>query len=217
MEIWLTFNNLNERHQLPVLPPDIKITCGSKNETVYISGLGDITIIQDPDLKTFTFSSYFPGARDYTWAHPNVHKPEIYLKNIQRWKDSGKPMRFIVISDSLNLNYACTIEQFDYEERAGDVNTIYYTISLKEYRFIKPRKLESKAVSTDKKNTTPTVAVNTKAQRPNQKTTPVTHTVKSGDTLIKIGRKYNKNWREIAKKNGIKPPYIIKVGQKIKL
>lgn len=44
-----------------------------------------------------------------------------------------------------------------------------------------------------------------------------TYTVVKGDTLIKIGVKLHKDWREIAKKNNIKPPYIIHIGQKLKV
>lgn len=50
-------------------------------------------------------------------------------------------------------------------------------------------------------------------KKPNYKT----YTVKKGDTLSKIGKKYNVKWTDIAKDNGIKFPYIIKVGQKLKI
>ena len=48
-------------------------------------------------------------------------------------------------------------------------------------------------------------------------TTANTYTVKSGDTLSKIGRNTGIDWKEIAKINGIKSPYTIYVGQKLKL
>ena len=44
-----------------------------------------------------------------------------------------------------------------------------------------------------------------------------TYTVVKGDTLTKIGAKLHKDWKEIAKKNGIKSPYIIRIGQKLKV
>ena len=43
-----------------------------------------------------------------------------------------------------------------------------------------------------------------------------TYTVKSGDTLSGIGAKLGVNWKTIASKNGIKSPYIIYPGQKLK-
>lgn len=45
----------------------------------------------------------------------------------------------------------------------------------------------------------------------------VWHTVVKGDTLSKIGKQYNVKWQDIASKNGIKFPYIIRVGQRIKI
>lgn len=49
--------------------------------------------------------------------------------------------------------------------------------------------------------------------RPNYDIKVDTYTVTEGDTLIKIGKKLGINWKEIAKLNSIKEPYVIKVGQ----
>lgn len=42
-----------------------------------------------------------------------------------------------------------------------------------------------------------------------------TYIVQKGDYLIKIGKKFNKNWKVIAKNNNIKFPYIIHIGQEL--
>ncbi len=39
--------------------------------------------------------------------------------------------------------------------------------------------------------------------------------VEKGDYLIKIGKKFNKDWRVIANDNNIKDPHIIYPGQKL--
>lgn len=44
-----------------------------------------------------------------------------------------------------------------------------------------------------------------------------THVVKSGDSLSKIAKTYKVKWRELAKKNKIKPPYTIYVGDKLEI
>ena len=44
-----------------------------------------------------------------------------------------------------------------------------------------------------------------------------TYTVQKGDTLSKIGSKTGIAWRTIADLNGIKSPYVVKVGQVLKL
>jgi len=45
----------------------------------------------------------------------------------------------------------------------------------------------------------------------------ITYTVKSGDTLSGIAKKYNTTYQAIANKNGIKNPNFIKVGQVLKI
>lgn len=46
---------------------------------------------------------------------------------------------------------------------------------------------------------------------------PDTHTVKKGDTLFSIGLEYGYYYKDIARVNNIEPPYVIKVGQVLKL
>ncbi len=45
----------------------------------------------------------------------------------------------------------------------------------------------------------------------------ITYVVQKGDYLIKIGKKFNVNWKDIAKLNNIQFPYIIKVGDILKI
>lgn len=46
---------------------------------------------------------------------------------------------------------------------------------------------------------------------------PDTHTVKKGDTLFSIGLEYGYDYKDIARVNNIDAPYVIKVGQTLKL
>ncbi len=46
---------------------------------------------------------------------------------------------------------------------------------------------------------------------------PDTHTVKKGDTLFSIGLEYGYDYKDIARVNNIEAPYVIKVGQTLKL
>jgi len=46
---------------------------------------------------------------------------------------------------------------------------------------------------------------------------PDTYTVKKGDTLYSIGLEYGFDYKEIAQWNDIQPPYVIRVGQALKL
>lgn len=46
---------------------------------------------------------------------------------------------------------------------------------------------------------------------------PDTHTVKKGDTLFSIGLEYGYYYKDIARVNNIETPYVIKIGQTLKL
>ncbi len=46
---------------------------------------------------------------------------------------------------------------------------------------------------------------------------PEVHVVKKGDTLHSLGLEYGYDYKEIAQKNNIAPPYIIHIGQQLKL
>ena len=46
---------------------------------------------------------------------------------------------------------------------------------------------------------------------------PDSYTVKKGDTLYALGLEFGFDYKEIARWNDIQPPYVIKVGQKLKL
>lgn len=46
---------------------------------------------------------------------------------------------------------------------------------------------------------------------------PDTHTVKKGDTLFSIGLEYGYDYKDIARANNIEPPYVIKIGQTLRL
>ncbi|HEY9210219.1 MAG TPA: peptidoglycan DD-metalloendopeptidase family protein [Methylotenera sp.] len=46
---------------------------------------------------------------------------------------------------------------------------------------------------------------------------PDTHTVKKGDTLFSIGLEYGYYYKDIARANNIEAPYVIKIGQTLKL
>jgi len=46
---------------------------------------------------------------------------------------------------------------------------------------------------------------------------PDTHTVKKGDTLFSIGLEYGYDYKDVARINNIETPYVIKIGQTLKL
>ena len=58
-EIWLTYDSNKKRLQIPVLPEKIEISYPEKNDTVYVYGVGEVTIKKHPGAFVMKWSSFF--------------------------------------------------------------------------------------------------------------------------------------------------------------
>ncbi|MMZ62001.1 LysM domain/BON superfamily protein [compost metagenome] len=111
-----------------------------------------------------------------------------------------------------------TIRNFEYEERGGEPEDVYYTLDLKEYIFITAAKKGDKTKTSGSAGVSmPKLA----AARPSMREAPKAYTVKAGDSLWKIAARVYGNgddWRKIYDKNkktiGANPN-LIKPGQKL--
>lgn len=183
-QMWFTYNAEKEKIQLPVLPTSFKVKNGSNNDSVNIAGLGEIIIMQSRPALQFSFSSFFPAAKFPGLQVSSITKPLTLIEKINSWKASKKPIHFIATACGIDL-YA-TIENFDYSEEGGDPGTYQYSITLKEYREITVRQVKvniPKATATVKKE----------QPRVDNTVQPKTYTVKSGDCLWNIAKKFYGN------------------------
>lgn len=178
-QMWLTYNAEKEKIQLPVLPLSFKTKNGSSNDTMDITGLGEIVIMQSRPALQFSFSSFFPAAKFPGLQVSSITKPLTLIQKINTWKAGKKPVHFIATACGVDL-YA-TIENFEYSEEGGDPGTYQYSITLKEYREITVRQ-----VKVEKKKAT----VKKEEKRVDNTVQPKTYTVKSGDCLWNIAKKY---------------------------
>ena len=210
-EIWLTFDGDKQRILFTVLPDTINWQCGSYNESVKISGLGEITIPQNRPAYVFSFSSFFPAKTFRGITSEERMYPHGLVQQILYWKNSGKPVHFMILG--VKINMFCTIEEFNISENGGDVGTIYYSIKLKEYRVITVRQIKVKDN---------TASLSNANKRVDNTVTPETYTVKKGDCLFNIAKKYlgdSSKWREIynLNKDKIKNANLIYPGQVLRM
>lgn len=178
-QMWLTYNAEKEKIQLPVLPETFKTSNGSSNDSMDITGLGEIIIMQSRPALQFSFSSFFPAAKFPGLQVSSITKPLTLVQKINTWKASKKPVHFIATACGVDLY--CAIEKFDYSEKGGDPGTYQYSITLKEYREITVRQVKVDIPSKE-------ATVEKEEARVDNSVQPKTYTVKSGDCLWNIAK-----------------------------
>lgn len=211
-EFWISQGK--ERLRFPVLPEAIDIANSVQNDSVKISGLGELTFIEEPGAKEISFSSFFPKRYTPIAEYQNLPSPENAIAKIEKWMKAKKPVQFLITGTKINMT--CSIENLKYSEGDNEIGDRNFDIVLKEYKTASPRKIKQKK--------------KTKAKRPS-KASPKTYTVKKGDTLWDIaGRFYGNStqWRKIwnanktamikrSKRNIRQPGHWIFPGQKLKI
>lgn len=129
---YLSYNNGAEKIQLPVPLSSFEINVKQNNSTVNINNLGELNMIGKTGLITLSLSSFFPN-QQYSFCQCTPSSPYTYIKQIDTWRTSGKPIR-VTVSDT-PINYAVTIDNFKWSEKDGTCD-VYFTLDLKEYKFL---------------------------------------------------------------------------------
>lgn len=119
----------------PVSPADFEVTNPYNNTTVNILNLGDINMIGKKGLSGLQFKSFFP-AQPYSFVQTlSIANPYDYVSRIKKMAESGQPCTISITGTDVSM--PCTIENFRYEEK-DQTSDVYFSISLKEYRYIMP-------------------------------------------------------------------------------
>ena len=205
MEFWLKKSN-SDKIMLPVNPESFAFTEKHNNTSVNVNSIGEVNLLGKRDLKTGTISSHFPK-RDRNYANNSGRQaPYTYINKLLSWKSSGKPVRLIITGTK--INFQVTIETLKYGEQDG-TGDVYYDLTLKEYRAVEIKKTKLKKKTTKKKS---------KPKRPAAKKKTKTYTVKSGDCLWNIAKRFYGNGAQYTKiynanRGKIKNPNLIYPGQ----
>ena len=132
------------------------------------------------------------------------------VRAIQDARDSGEPLRLLLLGTDLDINMTVGVDDFNYHETAGEVGDIYYSIQLTQWKPYGAKRLNIQTVSST-------------VQRSGTPATQKTHTVASGDTLWAIAKRAYGNggkWKTLyeANKSVIGGnPNAIKVGQVLQI
>ncbi|MGK4115767.1 LysM peptidoglycan-binding domain-containing protein [Lysinibacillus capsici] len=217
--------------QFPVAPAELSTKINGRNETIVLMNEGEVNIIKKTGLTDIEFEVLLPNVKYPFSVYPNGFQPAtFYLEKLEKLKVDTKPFQFIInrMMPNGNLlfdtNMTVSIEEYEILESAENGFDVNVRIKLKQYKAYGNKKINLKA-ATKAGNSTSTAKTATKAtveqKRPTTgKTTPKIHTVKEGETLWAIAKKYlgdGSKYTELAKINNISNPNVIKAGQVIKL
>lgn len=199
---------------IPVVPPAIQYTDGpAQADSVKIINLGNVNYPNGVDLDTIGWTSFFPARYDAAYVTTSqLLRPTAYRDRLSSWKDNGTALQLVCPAAGINKEVYLDSFTWDFSGFEGD---IAYTVSFKEIKTVRPKKLTPSG-------TVPPKGKKSKEDRnaaPEQ-ATPKTYTVKSGDTLSRIAKAQGiRSWRTIYEKNRgkIKNPNVISVGQVLKL
>lgn len=172
----------------PITPGELDIKIGSNNKVITLINEGDINVLKSPSLTEIEFEARFP-MRKYPYSR-NVSKFETYFDKFQELKEDKKSFRFVVARMTpsgkrlWDTNILVALEDFSINENADEGDDVLITFQLKQYKEygvkVLPKSKEKTSTSTSNK------------PRSNGSNAPKseTYTVKSGDCLWNIAKKY---------------------------
>lgn len=166
VKIFFEYNN--EVIQLPVNPDEISIQKNGKNEVVEVVQLGEVNILKDPALSTFSIDSYFPFYDDTSGVltHGKDFKtPEELTNFFNKPFNKKEPLRMIITGLWASENekrkqqantekveedilpqkgkaIVLSIENFETRYVGGDKDTLY-KIEFKQYKNFGAKKYKS--------------------------------------------------------------------------
>ena len=212
------FDYNNETIRLPVNPEKFSIGIEQEGTKKTVVGLGAINIIGNVKLQEIEFEAEFPcQQQSYVTTKNQFKGPYFYLEKFKKYMVEKKPVRFVLTrnyeeaKDLKNVSMLVTISSMDIDEEALEEGDLKITFNLLEYR-----PYTSKTVNVVIKKKIHVIKEN---NPPRPVSTPVaiqtrTYTVKKGDCLWNIAKKYYGNGNQYMKiynanKDKIKKPSLI--------
>ena len=196
--------------QLPVNPlDDVTFNQPGNTKSFDIVAIGEVIRIGRRKLLTTSIKSIFTD-KDYPFVLVDDPLPaKTYVDTLKKMRESGKPQRFIMTGDGIDINLSCYLLDFKAAQNFGEWDEYFYTLQLKEYR---PH--SAKLISITKTGN-PAAGGEKRAESSKN---PANHTVVKGDCLWNIAKEYYgdaSRWPEIyeANKGKIKDPHWIYPGQ----
>lgn len=189
--------------KLPVTPESLEIKIKNKNKTVDLINEGEINLLKTPGLSEVSFSFLLPQ-NNYHFAN-NLQSVEVYMDKLENLKTEQKSFQFIVYREAygkvlFETNMKVSLEDYTLSESADDNTDLRVSVNLKQYR-----EWGTKTIKVTRKSTTSTKKATKKStSTKNKKSSSSTYTVKKGDCLWNIAKRFygsGTQWKKIYNAN----------------
>lgn len=183
MDIYLSGKNSESKTvklRIPVLPSDpITLSMSGSYQEHDILDLGKVRVPNGKELKELSFASFFPGEqlKDYPFIRGKWQTSSTYDNVITYWLENGSDVNVLITGTSINMNMR--ISKYE-TQHSGAFGNISYALTFFTAR-------DPIITSTQAQTTTKTSGTSRAS------TTSKTYTVKSGDCLWNIAKKFYGN------------------------
>lgn len=210
---------------MPITPSKVKVKINNQNDTLTLINGEEINILKEPGLTDVSFDLLLPQV-SYPFTNGGAQSADYYLSLFERLKTSKQPFQFILNRSMptgrrlFYTNLTVGMEDYQITDDAEEGFDITVTVSLKQYRHYGTKTVTIQPAPTPAE--TPTATVEQPQRETSQAPQQSTYTVKSGDCLWNIAKKYlgdGSRYNEIynLNKDKITNPNLIYAGQVLTL
>lgn len=210
---------------MPITPSKVTVKINNQNKTMTLINGEEINILKAAGLSDVSFELVLPQV-SYPFSNGGAQSAAYYLSLFERLKVSKTPFQFILNRQKPGggmfhyTNLTVGLETYEITDDAGEGFDMKVKINLKQYRAYGTKTVTVQPASTPA--TKPTATVEPPKRETSQAPKQSTYTVKSGDCLWNIAKKYlgdGSRYNEIynLNKDKIKNPNLIYAGQVLTL